>query len=285
MVRSSRFTAWLLSAASLTALASGCNSTPKPPMTARQNSPTPAVGLQAGSPDMPSSNKLSNPVKVHLAYALWHEQEGNLVEARNSYDRVLVDSPKNVDAMMGLARLDIALGRMDDAEKRLNKAHKIAPKNAQVSVSLGQYYAARGDQGRSLECMQTARSLSPYDPVFAYHLGCAQAKTGDLTSALANFTEAVGAAEAQYNLAYILHGLGDLMAAEEHLQKAIALKPDLAQAQTLLLTVRQQRHGGKAQMAGASRPPQNSGQGSQDVQPVSYTETLQTSVFDPAPAR
>jgi tetratricopeptide (TPR) repeat protein len=283
--RSSRFTAWLLSAASLTALASGCNMTPKSASSAalkRQAETPAAVGSTAGSPELSTSNKLNNPVKVHLAYALWHEQEANLVEARNSYDKVLAISPKNVDAMLGLARLDIALGRMDDAEKRLFKAQKIAPKSAQVAVSLGQYYSARGDWTRALEQMKSARQLSPYDPAFAYHLGYAQAMSGDMTSALANFTEAVGAAEAQYNLAYILHEQGNLVAAEEHLQKAVSLKPELTQAQTLLVTVRQERHGNKAQMAGPTRTPSAS---SQHVEPASYTETMQTSVFDPAPAR
>ena len=283
MVRSSRFTAWLLSAASLTALAAGCSLTPKSHATAELKPQTPsAVGSTAGSPELSTGNKLNNPVRVHLAYALWHEQEGNLVEARNSYDRVLAESSKNVDAMMGLARLDMALGRMDDAEKRLFKAQKLAPKNSQVAVSLGQYYSARGDWTLALEQMKSARLLAPYDPACAYHLGYVQAKLGDLTSALANFTEAVGAAEAQYNLAYILHEQGNLVAAEEHLQKAIALKPDLAQAQSLLLTVHQQRHGGKAQMAGPSRTPPNVNQG---VLPAGYTEPAQISAFDPAPAR
>ncbi len=36
-------------------------------------------------------------------------------------------------------------GRMDDAEKRLSRAQKIAPKNPQVAIALGQYYTARSD--------------------------------------------------------------------------------------------------------------------------------------------
>ncbi len=286
MVRSSRFNAWLLSAASLTVLASGCNSTPKTPATSGLKPQTPAsvTSSATGSPDFSTGNKLKDPVKVHLAYALWHEQEGNQTEARISYDKVLKQSPKNVEAIMGLARLDIGLGRMDEAEARLMKAQKLAPKNPQVAISLGQYYSARNNWPAALEHMQVARTLAPYDPACAYHLGFVQAKSGDLSSALANFTEAVGAAEAQYNLAYILYQDGNLVAAEEHLQRAISLKPELAQAQSLLLTVRQQRSGNKTQLVRNPAWPRGVRNDS-GVQPAGYSEPAQISSFDPVPGR
>jgi len=288
MVRPSRYTAWLLSAATLVALGSGCSSMSKSPASAdaKGKSPSPvAATANPGSPEFKVGNKLNDPVKVHLAYALWHEQDGHPEQARSSYDKVLSESPKNVDAMLGLSRLDIALGRMDDAEKRLLKAQKLAPKNPQVSISLGQYYSARNDWPHALEHMKTARALSPYDPACAYHLGYVQAKSGDLNSALASFTEAVGPAEAQYNLAYILHEQGNLVAAEEHLQRAISLKPDLAQAQSLLLAVRQQRSGARGLLAQAPPNRGTPAAAPSGVQPASYTEPQKTSSFDPAPPR
>lgn len=271
-------------AASLVGLlaCAGCHSSPKIGGL-KSDSKAPAATTSNSTPgtsDFSTSNKLQNPVKVHLAYALWHEQDGNLIEARNSYDRVLDQSPRNVEALLGLARLDLASGRLEDAETRLSKAQKLAPRNAQVAIALGQYHSTRGDWDRALESMKTARSLSKYDPACAYHLGYVQAKMGDTTSALANFTEAVGAAEAQYNLAFILHEQGDLVAAENHLQKAISLKPDLAQAQSLLLAVRQQRHGTRTPIQQAQTPASESG-----VQPASYVAPSSASQFDPAPAR
>lgn len=247
MLRSSRIAVWFLSATTL-AMGAGCQSSAKNPTAANSILKPKAATANAsnsnpGSPDFSISNKLKDPVKVRLAYALWHEQEGNLVEARNAYDKVLSDNPKTVEALLGLARLDIAVSRMDDAEKRLQKAQKLAPRNPQVAISYGQFYSARNEWTRALEQMKVARSLAPYDPAAAYHLGYVQAKCGDMTSALASFTEAVGAAEAEYNLAYILNEQGNLVAAEEHLERAISLKPDLSRAQSLLVTVRQQRQG------------------------------------------
>lgn len=283
MVRSSGFAAWFLSAACIATVAGGCQSASRNAVTSAlpRNRPA-AAEKQAPEPaEFMFGTELKDPVKVHLAYALWHEQEGKLDEARNSYDKVLKESPKNVDALLGLARLDIALGRMDDAGKRLEKAQKVAPKNSKVAVSFGQYYSARGDWPKALKHMQEARELAPYDAACAYHLGYVQAKTGDMTAALASFTEAVGAAEAQYNLAFILQEQGNLVAAEEHLQHAISLKPDLAQAQTLLIAVRQQRNGGLMNTAQASPAPSNK------VQPAGYTEPAPQvrSAFDPVPGQ
>ena len=284
MVRTFYLNSWLVGALGLTAMTCGCQSMGKKPWSAELEPKTPAVSSTSnpGTADIEVGNKLRNPVKVHLAYALWHEQEGNLVEARNSYDRVLEENPKCVDALLGLARLDIAQNRMEDAEKQLVKAQKYAPKNHQVAISFGQLYSAREDWSRALEQMKLARTLSPYDQASAYHLGYVQAKSGDLTSALASFTEAVGAAEAQYNLAFILFEQGNLVSAEDHLQRAISLKPDLAPAQGLLLTVRQQRQG-NAQMARSLTP--RPSMASQGVQPASYTVPAQQSVFDPPPPR
>lgn len=288
MVRSFRLSALLVSAFGVSALLCGCHSANKTPAAAGLTPQTPAAVQSTtsspGTSDLFVGNKLKNPVKVHLAYALWHEQEGNLIEARNSYEKVLKESPKNIDATLGLARLDIAQSRMDDAERRLSNAQKLAPKNHQVAISLGQYYSARGEWPRALEQMKLARSLSPYDQASAYHLGYVQAKTGDMTSALASFTEAVGAAEAQYNLAHILYEQGNLISAEEYLQRAISMKPDLAQAQSLLLTVRQQREGSKMPLV-SGRGVQGLPAASQGIQPASYTVPPKTSCFDPAPAQ
>ena len=53
-----------------------------------------------------ATKELENPVKLHLSYARWQEEIGQLVEARNSYELVLGAEPKSVDAILGLARLD-----------------------------------------------------------------------------------------------------------------------------------------------------------------------------------
>ena len=246
MLLLSRTRAWMLAAVCLTTLAAGCSTAQKvgglAGIPAQAKAPT-GGSTTPGSADFSSSDKLNNPIKMHLAYALWNEQDHNLLEARGAYDKVLEKNPKNIDAMLGLARLDMQINRTADAEARLLKAQKLAPKNPQVAAALGEYHALRQDWPRAVEQMQAARTLSPYDPTFPFQLGIVQAKSGDVTAALGSFTEAVGPAEAHFNLGVILNEQGKASDAEYHLQQALAKKPDLPQAQKLLASLKQTRSG------------------------------------------
>ena len=272
----SRISVWLVAAASLAAMASGCSLAPKADASSAAKAaatPQPGAGSATpGSADFSSSKKLMNPVKVHLAYALWHEQQGNQVEARNSYNEVLKKNSKNIDAMLGLARLDMQLNRMSDAEARLQKAQKISPKNPQVAAAVGQYHAAQRDWPRALEQMRAARELSPYEPTYAFQLGVVQARSGDAAAALTSFTESVGAAEAHYNLAVILQEQGQSAEAENHLQQALALKSDLPQAHKLLAAMRLQRQGDTAKLAKTPAANEATGENSSGVQPASFLQ-------------
>ena len=275
MLFQSRMSVWLLTAAGLAAMASGCAMSPKTDAASTAKAAAKSQsgsGTAPGSADFSSSNKLTNPVKVHLAYALWHEQQGNQVEARNSYNEVLKKHSKNIDAQLGLARLDMQLSRMTDAETRLQKAQKIAPKNPQVVAAVGQFHAVQRDWPRALEQMRAARVLSPYEPTYAFQLGVVQAQSGDAASALTSFTEAVGAAEAHYNLAVILQEQGQSAEAENHLQQALALKSDLPQAQKLLTAMRQQRQGEKSNLAKTAAANEATGENSSGVQPASFLQ-------------
>jgi tetratricopeptide (TPR) repeat protein len=232
----------MLATVSLAQLATGCSSTqkfaglPKAPGIPQQQM---AGSSTPGSADFSINEKPANQIKLQLAYAAWNEQDGNLLEARGAYDKVLEKNPKNIDALMGLSRLDIRLNRMTDAEAKLEKAQKLAPKNPQVAAAFAHYHASRQDWSHAIEQIQTARTLSPYDPAFPFQLGVYQAKSGDVNAALGSFTEAVGKGEAHYNLAVLLQEQGRKSDAEYHLQQAVANKPDLPQAHRLLASIRQ----------------------------------------------
>ena len=272
----SRWTVCLAAAAGLAATASGCSLIAKnDAMSAAKAAATPppvAGTATPGSAEFSSNKELKNPVKVHLAYALWHEQQGNQVEARNSYNAVLKKSPKNIDALLGLARLDMQVNRMSDAELRLQKAQKIAPKNPQVAAAFGQFHAVQRDWPRALEQMRAARTLSPYEPTYAFQLGVVQAQSGDAVAALTSFTEAVGAAEAHYNLAVLLQGQGQPAEAENHLQQALALKSDLPQAHKLLAAMRRQRQGDQAKLPKSTAANEAASENSSGVQPASFLQ-------------
>lgn len=280
MLFHARAVVWMVIAAGLVTATSGCSllSKKEDPQAAVQSAVKAASKTQPaassatpGSADFSANKELKNPIKVHLAYALWHEQQGNQVEARNSYTKVLEKNSKNIDALLGLARLDIQLSRLTDADARLQKAQKIAPKSAEVLAVIGQFHAVQKDWPRALEQLRAARVLSPFEPTYAFQLAVVQARSGDFDSALTSFTEAVGPAEAQYNIAVILQERGQSAEAEKHLQQALAIKSDLPHVQKLLTTLRQQRQDGMANPVQTAAVNETTRGPVSPIQPASHT--------------
>lgn len=226
----------------LAVLATGCQSLKQ--MTASKSKTdvkvqnTQASNSSLGSPDFSASQKKVDETKLHLTYAAWHEQSGNYKEARESYQKVLDKNRKNTDALLGLARIDRVYGREAQADELLKKAQKYHPKDPKILVAIGQVHASKREWAQALEMMQEAHNLEPYETIYEYHLGVVEARSGDVPKALEHFTRSIGQAEAHFNVGLILKEQGDQTEAENHLMKALKLKPELKQAEALLASIR-----------------------------------------------
>lgn len=77
------------------------------------------------------------------------------------YRSVLLESPQNIDAMIGLGRALAGLHRTDDALEVLKKAEEAAPDNPEVLSALGQTYRTAGHGTRSLRYYQRAVAAAP----------------------------------------------------------------------------------------------------------------------------
>lgn len=181
---------------------------------------------------------LKDPSNLHLAYGRWREQVGDTTDARVSYETVLRDDPKNVDALLGLARLDYLGGRHEECEKRLASALRLEPGNPQVLSTQGQLYAAQNRWPEAIEQLNAAVLAAPNTVEYRYQLAVALAHSNDPDAALPHFARTVGPAEAHYNLGYLLQEQGRAREAERHLVEALRQRPDLHVAQTLLDEVR-----------------------------------------------
>lgn len=185
--------------------------------------------------------KLRDPVRMHVAYGQWNERSGNSKEARASYEDAIEKNPKSVDALLGLARLDILGGRYDDAENLIAKAAKQAPQSAQVRATRGQLFEARGEWSLAIDEYRAATRLAPDEVSHRFQLGTALAKSGDYEAGLTELTRAQGAAVAHYNIGYILHEKGERGTAERHFAKALQFNPELKPAGVILAQYREAR--------------------------------------------
>lgn len=189
-------------------------------------------------------DELKDPQRVHLAYARWQEDLGNQDDARTSYEQVLQLDPRNVEAVLGIARIDHAAGRMQQAEQGLQKAVQLKPREAAPLAELGQFYAAQNRWKEAIAALQMAASLAPDEPAYQHHLAATVARSGDYTAAIPLFAKAIGEPEAYYNVGCILYEQGRLDLAERYLHQALSKRPDLEAAQKMLAHVRRQDAGG-----------------------------------------
>lgn len=194
--------------------------------------------LAVGSADIPTPTKLRNPSKIHLAYAGWHEQNGNYAEARTEYFKVLEKNPKDLEALLGLARIDQMYDRVDECDQHLAKALKLYPKEPKVFLAIGQAHAARKDWTVALENLRTAQKMAPFEPIYDFHLAVAEVGAGEVDAGLAHFIRTVGEADAHFNVAQIQMRQGNMVEAEKHLVKATKLKPEFRRAELALAEAR-----------------------------------------------
>jgi len=190
-------------------------------------------------PDAPSDPK--HPARLKVAYGRVMEEAGQPAEARKCYQDALALQPKEMEALLGLARLDEAAGQLDQAELGLKKAVKIAPNSALALYSLGQFYACQERWDEASDALTKAMLSQPDDTQARYALAVALVHTGKVDAALPHFIRTVGDAEAHYNVGLILQQQGELDEAERHFAMAVTKKPELVAAQNWLAHLRQQR--------------------------------------------
>lgn len=193
--------------------------------------------------------------RLNLAYGRLQEQRGNAAEARASYEKVLVDSPKSVDAILGLARLDHLAGRTSEAEHRYQEALRLENRSPRTLDAIGQFYTEESRWNEAQASFQQALQAAPEDKTYHYHLATALAKSGQVERATPHFVQAVGEAAAHYNIGLILHERGDIATCEQHFMQAVIKDPHLEQAQFWLDELRKGPEGQHAvAVAPTSRP-------------------------------
>lgn len=180
------------------------------------------------------AKRLQDPGHLQLKYAQWRESVGDLADARQSYQIALNENPKSLEAKLGLARLDQLAGRSKEAEEGFQNALKSRPGDPQATNALGQFYASQKQWEKALPLLEEASDAAPGELTYRYHLAVATAQSGDINGAFPHFHQALGEAEAHYNIGFMLAEQGHKDMARQRFQKALAVNPGLTQAQAML---------------------------------------------------
>jgi putative PEP-CTERM system TPR-repeat lipoprotein len=111
-------------------------------------------------------------------------RQGDKSQAAEQWALALDRQPDNAVAANNLAWLYGKLGdpRALDMAKR---AYRLDPNRAQVADTYGFLLFGEGDKRMAAELLRAAHAADPADPLFAYHLACVMADSGDRDGARA----------------------------------------------------------------------------------------------------
>ena len=203
-----------------------------------------------------------DPEGTILAYARLKEDNEEYTEARDRYREMLIEYPDNIDAKLGLSRIELATGRTQQAQEILQSLVDKHPRNLAVQRQLGQMYAQQENWPAVIEVLSQACQQHPDDQSAAFELGLAYATTHQLEQAHTRLSFAVGESAAMYNIGYVLNEQGYKGEAAKWFEEALSSHPDARtahQAKQMLASLQQSGNRGAfdSQLAagGQRQPP------------------------------
>lgn len=162
--------------------------------------------------------------------------------AHKRYETFLAANPKNAQAYLQFAELQALTGtQAREVQATLEKGLAQDPASLPLRIALSRLLIQAGESKRALLLAQEAAASSADDPAVLDLLGRAQVAAGELQQALTTYGKL--SARVPRNPAPLV-AMGDIQlvtkdfqSAEQSLRKALAITPDMLQAQQRLIAV------------------------------------------------
>ncbi len=163
-------------------------------------------------------------------------------DARKRFEAVLAKDPKNGHALLALAELRARTGgAAPEVTELIRKAVDANPEEKSLRLLLVDYLLRNNDPKQALAAAQSALTVLPASAELMDAQGRAQQASGDLNQALISFGKVVSMQPQStlplLRLASAQRAAKDKDAAASSLRKALAIKPDLLDAQRGLMTL------------------------------------------------
>jgi Tfp pilus assembly protein PilF len=171
---------------------------------------------------------------LYVALARLAEQYQRWDEAAGYYDQALKIAPKDLDALLGYARLKDRMGDAEGAAQLYERAAAANPREGAVFNDWAIFLARRGDFAGAIARMEKAVQLQPRRWLYRTNLAALLVQIGQYDSALAQLQTVQDPATACYNLAVMLYRKGDLAQSVRYFQLALVHNPELQPAQRWL---------------------------------------------------
>jgi tetratricopeptide (TPR) repeat protein len=155
-----------------------------------------------------------------------------LQTAEQAYRRVLVDQPRHIRALCGLAVVRNQLGAHGEARDLIARAEAVAGRSAEDHVALGTAFIRIGDLDSAQRQFEAAIARDDGHAGAKIHLANVLSSRGEVAGAVIQYEKALaidpGRAEAHQNLGLAQQQLGQYEPALAHHEAALAISPKSA---------------------------------------------------------
>lgn len=186
-----------------------------------------AVSSATAFPFIENRNTDNKFIKLEHIIALSHVAHGDIYNAIDKYYKILNHASDDIYANYYLAIIYEGLGKNKYAEKYYKKASKFNISDPKIFHNYASFLAKNGDEKKSLQYLNKALDLSPFDAQILYDIGVIYSNINKNQEAIEYFHLATKAdlefSSAYNNLCYCLALDGHFEKALPHCQKALSL--------------------------------------------------------------
>ncbi|MEN8163963.1 MAG: tetratricopeptide repeat protein, partial [Acidobacteriota bacterium] len=176
---------------------------------------------------------------LHQAAAFYFGPGDDLGRARGCLERLLVRSPKDVDALTRMGRVELAQGRVDAAEAVLQQALAVDPGTREALLLLARISdEIAEDPNQAEHLLRKALKAHPFDPVSHFNLAVHLSRTDQWPEAVRHLERASSFApggvfpEAHLALARLHSGRGEEAQARSRLEELLLAVDDAVMIDT-----------------------------------------------------
>ena len=179
------------------------------------------------------------PLKESLGPEIWvtngqlYESQGNFTKALDNYTKALELEPNSQAALLSTARLYARQNHHPQASEFFSKALAVNPQ-ASIYNELAVSLQGQGKPAEAQAAVRKAIQMDASNPRYRNNLAGMLVRSGRSDEAVKELQQVFPPAVANYNVAYLHVQNKNVAAAQQHLQTALKIDPNLALARDLL---------------------------------------------------